>query len=428
MLSGKRLSRPLPFVSLKDISLFSISSTGSRSLSAQRISANSVPSGLQRRLKLPPTLRPVNRIGRHTQLATRIRSVSSTNSMAPKVLLHGSGAIGTIYVYLLSNAGFDVTAVCRSNYEAAKANGFLIDSDKYGKGIRIHPKVARTPAEAAENGPYDYIIITTKAIPDAGTSKVIEPAVTKGRTTIVLIQNGVGIEDEYAALFPDNPILSCVVYLPTTQVTPGHIQMGTFEKLEVGTFPASTYQNKSGLQKAADDFMNIMKKAGSEVLWYDDIQEKRWNKLLLNAAWNPICALTLSRDVAFLQSSPEAYKVVEDVMLEVVPIARALGYTSITAGGAEEQLKRAGGRVGGKGIEPSMLVDVLTERRMEVETILGNPVKIAKKLGLEVPRLELLYGLAKALDEAVALRQPSKSLGGDETKIEREKRVENSAL
>lgn len=40
----------------------------------------------------------------------------------PRVLLFGSGAIGTIYVYILQQAGCDVSAVCRSNYEAAKGS------------------------------------------------------------------------------------------------------------------------------------------------------------------------------------------------------------------------------------------------------------------------------------------------------------------
>lgn len=348
--------------------------------------------------------------------------------MAPKILLHGSGAIGTVYVYLLHKAEYDITAVCRSNYEAAEANGFLIDSDRFGKGLHFHPKVVRTPDEAAQEGSYDYLIVTTKALPDAETSKVIQPAVTKGKTTIVLIQNGIGIEDEYAETFPENPLLSCVVYLPATQASPGHIQMGTFESLEVGTFPASAYKEKPGPKKATDEFIEIMKNAGSKAQFFDDVQEKRWDKLIVNASWNPICALTLSRDVAFLTSSPAAENLIYDVMLEVVAIAQALGYTSLTAERASEQLKRARGRIGGKGLEPSMLVDVLNGRRMEVEAILGNAVKVAKNVKIEVPRLEMLYGLAKALDDSTALRQPGQSLAGDETKIERAKRDEKAAL
>jgi len=67
-----------------------------------------------------------------------------------------------------------------------------------------------------------------------------------------------------------------------------------------------------------------------------------------------------------------------------------------------------------------MLVDVLTERRMEVEVILGNPVRVAREKGVSVPRMETLYALAKALDDAIALRQPGKSLAGDEARVARE--------
>lgn len=344
--------------------------------------------------------------------------------MAPKILLHGSGAIGTIYLYLLQTAGYDITAICRSNYDAVKSNGFIIDSAIYGKGLRFHPKVVRSPAEAADTNPdgFDYLIITTKALPDSRTAETIQPAVTDGKTCIILIQNGIGIEDEYASAFPNNPLLSCVVYLPTTQIQPGHIEMGNVEQLQLGTFPSSAYTDASRphIQRSADTFMDMLRQAGSNAKWYADIQEKRWNKLLLNAPWNPMCALTLSRDVALLAATPEAETAVRDVMLEVVAIATALGYTSISADAARSQLQRATERIGGKGIEPSMLVDVLWSRRMEVETILGNPVKVARKLGVQVPRMEMLYVLTKALDEAVALRVDGRSLAGHETRVVRE--------
>jgi 2-dehydropantoate 2-reductase len=346
--------------------------------------------------------------------------------MPSNILVQGSGAIGTIYVYLLQKAGHHVTAVCRSNYDAVKKHGFLIDSEKYGQGIHIRPNVVRNPKEADSNGPYDYLMVTTKALPDAEMSKTIAPAVTAGRTTIVLIQNGIGIEEEYAKAFPSNPLLSCVVYLPTTQTSPGHIKMGSFETLEAGTFPASAYQEHPHVHEAADKFMSMMKEAESSVTWYNDIQEKRWNKLLINASWNPICALTLSRDVAFLASSDVASKLIGDVMLEVVAVSQKLGYTSINPSAASEQMKRAGSRVGGKGIEPSMLVDVLHGRRMEVEAILGNPVRVANKLGVAVLKMELLYGLTKALDESMALRQPGQSLAGDETSSARAGRTSST--
>ena len=130
--------------------------------------------------------------------------------MPPRVLVHGSGAIGAVYIYLLLQAKCFVTAVCRSNYTAAKTHGFTIDSERYGRGIKIHPNVVRTPEEAASQSQdhFDFIIVSTKALPGQkpSTPEVIKPAVTEGKTTIVLIQNGIGIEDEYATAFPSSAL------------------------------------------------------------------------------------------------------------------------------------------------------------------------------------------------------------------------------
>lgn len=336
--------------------------------------------------------------------------------MPPEILVHGSGAIGAIYIYLLLQAGCSVTAVCRSNYTAAKESGFTIDSAKYGKGIKIHPNIVRTPEEAASQGPFDFIIVSTKVLPGQkpSTPDVIKPAVTQGKTTIVLIQNGIGIEDEYAAAFPANPLLSCVVYLPTTQISPGHINMGGIELLQIGTFPA-VQEPTSQAKQAAEQLQSTLASGGGNAELHADIQAQRWSKLLINASWNPICALSLSRDVAFLASSSMAEKLVTDVMDEVVAIAQAKGYNNVTREMARGQLQRALERKGTKGIEPSMLVDVVNGRRMEVEVILGNPIKIGKEVGVDAPRMETLYALLKALDEAMALRSPGQSLGGDET-------------
>lgn len=54
--------------------------------------------------------------------------------------------------------------------------------------------MVRTVSEAARSGePFDYIVVTLKALPDIySVPDIIEPAVVEGKTTIVLIQNGIG--------------------------------------------------------------------------------------------------------------------------------------------------------------------------------------------------------------------------------------------
>lgn len=333
--------------------------------------------------------------------------------MAPKVLLFGSGSVGTIYVHLLLKAGCDVTAICRSNYTAAKENGFTINSVVYGDNIKIHPKVARTPSEAASEGPYDYLLVTCKALPEAQTASVIAPAVTKGHTTIVLIQNGIAIEEEYASQFPSNPLLSCVVYLPVTQTSPGCIAMHGPEQLEVGTYPPSP------TSESAERLVALLNSAGGNATFYEDIQPQRWKKLLLNASWNPLSALTLCRDTAFLATSSFSESTFRGILHEIATIAQALGFHSITPEAADEIFKMTTARASKIGVQPSMLADQLASPRprpLEVEVILGNPLRIARQKcpQVECPRLEMLYTLTKALDEANRYRKPGQSLDGED--------------
>ncbi|CAO2653932.1 Nn.00g106650.m01.CDS01 [Neocucurbitaria sp. VM-36] len=322
----------------------------------------------------------------------------TTTSYRPRVLLFGAGSVGTVYLYLLSKVA-STTAVCRSNYDVARKDGFIINSSIFGQNIKFKPDVVRDCEEAASkvSAPYDYIIVCSKAIPGV-TPQLIKPVVAQGHTAVVLVQNGVGIEQEYHAAFPDNPIISAVVYLPATQRPAGVIKHGEVEKLQIGSYPSSAPNTH------ADALTKLIQSAGGTAEFYEDVQTKRWFKLLVNASWNPICALTLSKDTDVLSSLDEASDVLLAVMLEIRDIAAAYGYT-ITKDEVEYQLGRAQARIPiNAGIEPSMLQDVQAGRRIEVEAIVGNAVRMGKEKGISCVRLEMLYVLAKALDLQIGRR------------------------
>ncbi|KAF2818339.1 2-dehydropantoate 2-reductase [Ophiobolus disseminans] len=317
----------------------------------------------------------------------------------PKVLLFGAGGVGTVYLWLLSKAA-DTTAVCRSNFYVVKRDGFIINSSIFGQGLHFKPEVVRDCEEAASKAasvPYDYVVVCSKAIPGI-VPNLIAPAVTPGKTAIVLVQNGVGIEQEYTDAFDSNPIISAVVYLPATQRPAGVIAHGEVEKLQLGSYPTSASQIP------ARAFTELIRAAGGTAEFHDDIQPRRWFKLLINASWNPICGLTLSKDTDILESCDEAGAVLLAVMMEIRDIANANG-CAMTKEEVEYQLSRAQARIPlNAGIEPSMLQDVQAGRRIEVEAIVGNAVRMGKAKGVQCDRLEMLYVLAKALDLQIGRR------------------------
>lgn len=317
-----------------------------------------------------------------------------------RILVFGAGAIGAVYVYTFMQAGAEVTAVCRSNYEVVQKDGFMMYSVRFGD-VRFKPNVVRLAEDAASSDPWDFVVTCNKFFPRSSPplSDMIKPVIGPS-TAIVLIQNGIDIEAEVAACYPDNPILSGVVYLPATQIRPGVIDYGatlkeTLNKLELGTYPASA---PASHKQAAEKFAALIQKGGGEAEVYDDIQPQRWSKLVVNASWNPITALSLCSDADFLRSSPGAVDLVRDVMFEVVALAKAMKIEGVTGDVAEEQLNRHRARTIGK--EPSMLTDVREGRPFEVEAIVGNTVRLAQKHGVKVPLLDALYALAKGLYEA----------------------------
>lgn len=323
----------------------------------------------------------------------------------PRILIFGTGSIGAVYAWVLARAvgETNIYAVCRSNYDIASTQGFTINSALFGENQRVHPVVVKSAVDAAaaaanNKQPFDYVIITAKAIPSTPSiPEQVRPAVGP-KTAIVLIQNGISIEDIYRTAFPSNPILSCVVYLPATQTSPGVIAHQEVEHLHIGAFPSSA---PPAHHQTAAAFASLLHRGGATATVHADIQQERWTKLLVNAAWNPICALSRSRDAQFLHSSPQvALALVRDVMLEVSAIAQAAGYPEVSASRVEYQIGRAKVRTL-PGVEPSMQADALAGRRMEVDAIVGNALKIAEEKGVSTPLLRLLFGLANALDERV---------------------------
>jgi 2-dehydropantoate 2-reductase len=334
-------------------------------------------------------------------------------STPPRVLIFGTGSIGAVYAWVLARAitPSNVFAICRSNYAVASTEGFTINSSVFGNNLNFKPRVARTVDEAVSLLPsgekFDFIVVTAKAIPTTPSiPEQLRPAIGPN-TTIALIQNGISIEEPYATLYPHNPLLSCVVYLPATQTSPAVISHSEVELLHIGTYPSNHPSPQH--QTAATSFSQLLISGGASTELHADIQLQRFSKLLVNASWNPVCALSLSRDAQFLQSSPpsSSLSLINSLMLEIALIAQAYGYSDINASTVEYQINRAKVRKL-PGIEPSMFADAKVHARMEVDAIVGNAVRLAEEKGVETPLLKAVYALVKALDESFAREREAK--------------------
>jgi ketopantoate reductase len=69
--------------------------------------------------------------------------------------------------------------------------------------------VVKSPAEAT--GMYDYVVCAHKAIDQDSVPEKLSSIVDRRRTTLVIIQNGVGNEEPFRNAFSECTIITCVV-------------------------------------------------------------------------------------------------------------------------------------------------------------------------------------------------------------------------
>ena len=106
---------------------------------------------------------------------------------APSILIVGAGAIGALYGSALARQGAKVSVVCRSDFDEVSKHGYSIASGLLGDHV-FQPHAVFSDVAQCVQAP-DYLILSTKVLPDSDRAALIKPAVGPS-TTIVLIQNG----------------------------------------------------------------------------------------------------------------------------------------------------------------------------------------------------------------------------------------------
>ncbi|KAG1057931.1 hypothetical protein G6F43_000258 [Rhizopus delemar] len=307
-------------------------------------------------------------------------------STSPRILTVGTGAVGAIYSWRLAKS-CEITAVCRSNFQNVLEKGFDINSAKFGQEI-FHPhKVVRTVSDSVTSVPFDYVLVTLKALPEVyNVADIISPAIKDENTAIVLIQNGLGVEEPIVERFSNNPIISIVAYIGTSQHEPGKITMLGNESLIVGKYLKA---KRSSVEQQAK-LVEYLKKGGVDVQEVDNIEKTRWQKLLWNASFSPICTLTGMNTNEVLENE-EATKAVKALINEMVEVANAEGCDFDVEQQTETMIARTYATA--KNYKPSMQLDKERGSPMEIEAILGNALKRAKTRGLSVPQLEMVHSI-----------------------------------
>lgn len=312
------------------------------------------------------------------------------------VLVLGSGGVGAVTALALQSSGeAEVTLIVRSDYETVMTRGYEFKSVDYGTVEGWRPsRVVKSVDEAVEHGPYDYIVVCTKYVPEVQkTEDMVRPFMHKG-ATVILVQNGVGNEDPVMKAFPDAYVLGGVQMIGSTNYD-GRINHVSPDEVTIGT-----YDKRPEAIDSAKEYVRIYNLSKSKAFFTDNLAKKRWTKLFYNATYNTIAAVT-GLDTGRLYFSGISDTLVKEAMHEVRAIAEKELGEKLDAGIEEYMLNIDANEY----YEPSMLVDVKKGQAMELEPILGNPMRAAHKHNLSVPLLQVVYIMLRGRQMALLERR-----------------------
>ncbi|SCU92715.1 LANO_0E01860g1_1 [Lachancea nothofagi CBS 11611] len=332
-------------------------------------------------------------------------------SRKPSCLVIGAGGVGVITTYSLFNAGLsEVSLVVRSDYEHVTKHGYSIDSCDYGTIANWRPHgVFKTAEDASTSGHFfDYVVVTVKNIPDGPKSgavhEIVRPVVESNHqldasriTCIVLIQNGLDIEKELLEHFDQHSynlvLLSGVQLIGSTKNGPGNVVQKGQDRLSVGPFDATDLT----ATECAKKFVKLYSNEGHNIVEIEsDVKHSRWRKLLYNAVVNPTTALAQLDATRCLKFSKDKTSTENCIwrpgMYEIIAIAASEGV--IIDPKEMDFFLDFTRRILYK---PSMCIDYEKGQLMELEVILGNPLKVANRNGVPAPTLTILYHLMTIL-------------------------------
>lgn len=303
---------------------------------------------------------------------------------SPSILIVGAGAIGALYGSALSRSGAHVSVVCRSDFEQVQRDGYRIRSRLLGDHV-FRPHAVLQDVGACTSAP-DYLILTVKVLPSVDRAALIRPAVGPG-TVIVLIENGIDIEADIAAAFPNNELLTTLAFVMVSRTASGEIFHQSLGSLTMGSYPA-------GITPAAQRLAALLQAGQVECKLAENVVAARWQKAVWNAVFNPISILGGVLDTAAMLRTEADQAFIRKAMNEVCAVAAAAGHP-MHAKLVDRMIADTRALPGYK---TSMALDYENNRPMEIEAILGNVVRAGQKLNVPIPALESVYAVAKMVE------------------------------
>ncbi|MDO9405075.1 MAG: 2-dehydropantoate 2-reductase [Polaromonas sp.] len=322
-----------------------------------------------------------------------------------RTLIIGSGPVGSYLAARLQASGADVTLHGKgTGFEQLAARGGLtLQQQGEPHSARFVP--IRCSVDVPATAGWDVLIFAVKAQELGRAASQFAAHARKAVT--VLPQNGLpwwqflGLDTPplrlhsvdqgglAEAALPLDRLVGCVVTKGLSVAPDGALveSVVTSDKFALGDVMPGSGASQIPLE--------LFRRGGLPAAESPDIRAEKWQKLLVNVAFNPLGALS-QLGFGEVLDEPDGERLASALMQEAVSVAQACGLqASIDMDAAFARARSS------RYHRTSMLQDVQAGRPLELEPIVGVLIELARHHTVSVQTLTSIYGCLRLLDLSV---------------------------
>ena len=221
------------------------------------------------------------------------------------------GAIGGFYGAKLAHAGKEVHFLSHSDYQYVKERGLQVDSCDGS----FHLPQINAYGAASDMPKCDVVLIGLKTVNNHLLPELLPPLL-KEDTLVVLIQNGIGVEEDVQKIFPEVQLAAGLAFICSAKTEPGRVNHQCYGYINIGNYSCKQQEK---IDEVVDDF----RKAGVDANEVEYL-EARWKKAVWNMPFNGM-TVALNTQTDILLQHPSTLQLIKDQMMEVIEAAQAMG-------------------------------------------------------------------------------------------------------
>lgn len=301
-----------------------------------------------------------------------------------RIAVIGAGAVGQFYAARLS-AVHPITLLTRRKDAVKMLRSIVIKPEGQGAQRYDDIRVGTLDERGYDRQPYDVIILAVAAYDTAAVAPVVD-ALLAPNGLCLTIQNGMNNAAVLKDLVRSAQVMQGATTFTTSSPRAGLVVLGGAGATWMPTLPPHLSWLQSRLAAAG-----LNPAVGS------DSERVTWQKMVMSP--NGYLCLILAKPFRDLSTSPSARAILQRAMLEIAMIAEASGIIFDCA----ELIKQQQSLIDDyANAQSSFYSHYAAGRKTELEERLGDLIRHAERLHVDVPVLVTLHLLCKARLESEA--------------------------